>query len=175
MLFSATSWLHADAHSRQAKEGQSPILLHRWRTCSCEGWSSDACVPQRPGMWRADDSGPSFPCLFLPVWWWRDPEGPALPPSPSALMDGPWRLMLSFLHVSCLRRLAWSCADALCCSCFPYYCKKPGQYLAVHIQEPNRGWEHSRIYLKGVIGCKIHFSSCLNINVCWKCVYTSIL
>ncbi len=29
--------------------------------------------------------------------------------------------------------------------------------------------------IKGVIGCKIHFSSCLNINVCWKCVYTSIL
>ncbi len=23
---------------------------------------------------------------------------------------------------------------------------------------------------KGVIGCKIHFTSCLNINVCWKCV-----
>ncbi len=29
--------------------------------------------------------------------------------------------------------------------------------------------------VKGVIGYKIHFSSCLNINVCWKCVYTSIL
>ncbi len=29
--------------------------------------------------------------------------------------------------------------------------------------------------VKGVIGCKIHFTSCLNINVCWKCVYTSIL
>ncbi len=27
--------------------------------------------------------------------------------------------------------------------------------------------------LKGVTGCKIHFSSCLNINLCWKCVYTS--
>ncbi len=25
--------------------------------------------------------------------------------------------------------------------------------------------------VKGVIGCKIHFSSCLNINVCWKCVH----
>ncbi len=24
--------------------------------------------------------------------------------------------------------------------------------------------------LKGVIGCKIHFSSCLNINRGWKCV-----
>ncbi len=28
---------------------------------------------------------------------------------------------------------------------------------------------------KLVIGCKIHFLSCMNINVCWKCVYTSIL
>ncbi len=24
---------------------------------------------------------------------------------------------------------------------------------------------------KGVIGCKISFSSCLNINVCWECVH----
>ncbi len=30
-------------------------------------------------------------------------------------------------------------------------------------------------FFKGVIGCKIHFTSSLNINVCWKCVYTSIL
>ncbi len=29
--------------------------------------------------------------------------------------------------------------------------------------------------IKGVIGRKIHFTSRLNINVCWTCVYTSIL
>ncbi len=29
--------------------------------------------------------------------------------------------------------------------------------------------------IKGVIRCKIHFTCCLNINVCWKCVYTSTL
>ncbi len=28
---------------------------------------------------------------------------------------------------------------------------------------------------KGVIGSETHFTSCLNINVYWKCEYTSIL
>ncbi len=32
-----------------------------------------------------------------------------------------------------------------------------------------------RDFVKGVIEWKIPFSSCLNINVCWKCVYTSTL
>ncbi len=31
------------------------------------------------------------------------------------------------------------------------------------------------LFFKGVIRCKIHFPSCLNANVCWKCVYTHIL
>ncbi len=29
------------------------------------------------------------------------------------------------------------------------------------------------LHFKGVIGCKIHFTSCLNINVCWKCRHPS--
>ncbi len=34
---------------------------------------------------------------------------------------------------------------------------------------------HIHIFLKGSSAAKFTFTSCLNINVCWKCVYTSIL
>ncbi len=38
----------------------------------------------------------------------------------------------------------------------------------------NENGQHVKL-VKGVIRCKIHFTSCLNKNVCWKSVYTSIL
>ncbi len=48
------------------------------------------------------------------------------------------------------------------------YCQSLGSAVYIHVF---KYW----FPFKGVIGCKIHFTSCLNINVCWKFVYTSIL
>ncbi len=49
--------------------------------------------------------------------------------------------------------------------CFTDFCNNETLHL-------NPGMtDHLHLILKGVIGCKIHFTSCLNINVCWKCVH----
>ncbi len=50
--------------------------------------------------------------------------------------------------------------------------KSPVMFVLATVYRPPG---HHTDFIKGVIGWRIHFTSCLNINVCWKCVYTSIL
>lgn len=51
--------------------------------------------PECGELTKADPPSLAYSCLCDDR---ETPEGPALPPSPSALMDGPWRLMLSFYN-----------------------------------------------------------------------------